>query len=77
MNTHADMSENQLCALWVRAGAALLLALIVAVTSCNMQAQSLAAKALEKGVDPVGVSCVYTTSTNCPLAAMRPARAEH
>lgn len=65
------MGENNLAALIVRATTLGVLVLIAALASCQMHRDYRQAEALKAGINPVGISCVYSTSstTDCALTA--------
>jgi hypothetical protein len=72
MNQPYDMGTNTLLALLLRVGAALVAVLILSVTTCSMHEDFRSAQALEKGADPIGVACVFSSpSSICTLAAAR------
>jgi hypothetical protein len=76
MNEPYDLGSNHLLALGLRIGALLIFGLILSVTSCTMHRDYQRALALSKGVDPLGISCVYDdTSNRCTLAAASRPRA--
>jgi hypothetical protein len=73
MNQPYDLGRNHLLALLMRAGTVLLAVLILSITGCNMHSDYQAARAIEKGADPVAVACVFGGNMNgsCSLAAAR------
>jgi hypothetical protein len=72
MNPLPDMGERALIAVALRSITLLIAVLILSITSCTWHADYQAVRALREGVDPLGVACALSNSSEageCALAA--------
>jgi len=70
MTTPIELTENQLLAQLLRAATWVIVTFIVSFAAWSIHNNYCASLALAKGIDPLGVACVFGSDrTACALAA--------